>query len=219
MTGISVNRSTQSTTTLTSGSDCPSRMFPKIHSGSVFCAPAVNVVTMTSSNESANASRPPAIKAVEMTGSVTKRKVWNPLAPRSIDSSTSDDCVWRRRASTLLKTSTMQNVACPITIVQYERSTDQNWKNEFRAMPVMIPGSAIGSTSSSEIDWLPKKRKRCRPNAANEPSSSAIVVATRPAFSDSANACRISSLCQVLENHLVEKPSIGQPCTFDELNA
>src|SRR3954452_16044826 len=118
ITGISVSRSTQSTTTLTSGSDCPSRMLPKIQSGNVFCAPAVNVVTITSSNDSANASSPPAISALEMTGNVTKRKGCQPLAPRSCDASISEDSDCRRRAITLLNTITMQNVAWPITIVQ-----------------------------------------------------------------------------------------------------
>ena len=37
---------TNSTTTLTCGSCWPRRMLPKIQSGSVFCAPAVNVVTI-----------------------------------------------------------------------------------------------------------------------------------------------------------------------------
>ena len=39
--------------------------------GSVVCAPAVNVVTITSSKESAKARSPPEIRAVEMTGQVT----------------------------------------------------------------------------------------------------------------------------------------------------
>ena len=77
-------------------------MLPKIHSGSVFCAPAVNVVTMTSSKDSANASRPPATSAVAITGSVTWRNVCQPSAPRSIEASISDVCVRRSRASTLL---------------------------------------------------------------------------------------------------------------------
>src|SRR4051794_6329899 len=219
MTGITVSASTPSTTTFTSGSCWPSRMLPKIHRGSVFCAPAVNVVTMTSSNDSANASRPPATSAVEITGKVTKRNVCQPLAPRSCEASISDVCVWRSRAITLLKTMTMQKVAWPITIVQYERLIDQNWKNEFSAIPVMIPGRAIGSTSKSDTDSRPKKRKRWSPNAAAVPSTIASVVATAAALSDRPNAWRMSELCQVLANHLVENPEIGQPCTFDGLKA
>ena len=46
----------------------------KIQIGSVSCWPAVNVVTITSSNESANASIPPASSAVAMFG---KLRVWD----------------------------------------------------------------------------------------------------------------------------------------------
>src|SRR2546425_446459 len=55
-----------------------------------FVAAAVSVVTMTSSNESANASIPPATTAVEISGSVMSRNAWNPLAPRSIAASSSE---------------------------------------------------------------------------------------------------------------------------------
>ena len=82
-TGITVSSRTNVTTTLTSGSCWPSRMAPKIHSGSVFSAPAVKVVTITSSNESAKASSAPEITAVDITGSVTVRNTSSPLAPRS----------------------------------------------------------------------------------------------------------------------------------------
>src|SRR5258705_7158564 len=99
----------------------------------------------------------------------------------------------------------MQNVAWPMTIVQYDRLIFQNWKNELSAMPVMMPGSAIGSTSNSEIDSRPKKRKRCSAKAAVVPRISASVVATAAAFSDRPNAWRISALCQVLENHFVDR--------------
>ena len=75
---------------------------PRIQIGSVFCAPAVKSVTITSSNESANASSAPEISAVESTGKVTKRKVCQPSAPRSIEASISDGEVRRSRAITLL---------------------------------------------------------------------------------------------------------------------
>ena len=68
----------------------------------MFCAPAVKYVTTTSSNERANASRPPATSAVESTGQVTKRKVCQPSAPRSADASSSEGDERRSRASTLL---------------------------------------------------------------------------------------------------------------------
>ena len=48
---MTVSRMTTDTTAFTSGSCWPSRIAPKIQSGRVFCAPAVNVVTMTSSKD------------------------------------------------------------------------------------------------------------------------------------------------------------------------
>ena len=77
-------------------------MAPKIQSGKVFCAPAVKVVTMTSSNERAKASKAPATRAVEIKGNVTSRNVCQPLAPRSMAASINEDEVRRSRASTLL---------------------------------------------------------------------------------------------------------------------
>src|SRR5437868_8363825 len=114
---------------------------------------------------------------------------------------------------------TMQKVACPITIVQYERLTVQKVKNEFRAIPVMIPGSASGRTTRNETVSRPKNRNRCTPNAAAEPSAMATVVATSAARTDSQSAARMSGSSQVRENHFVDRPEIGQPWTFEGLNA
>src|SRR3954451_3847370 len=113
----------------------------------------------------------------------------------------------------------MQNVAWPMTIVASENVTLPNAKNEFNAIPVMIPGSASGRISISEIVSRPKKRKRCTANAANEPSANAMAVASRPALTDSHSASRISELCQVEENHLVDSPCSGQLWMLDGLNA
>src|SRR2546421_9925836 len=120
---------------------------------------------------------------------------------------------------TLLKTITMQNVAWPITIVQYERLMVQNWKNEFSAMPVMIPGSAIGSRSSSETASRPKKRKRWIAAAAAVPSTSAIAVAAAPTLSDSQSELRASGACQASWNQWSVKPEIGQVWSVGSLNA
>src|SRR3984893_7503736 len=113
----------------------------------------------------------------------------------------------------------MQKVAGPRMIVVSEKLTPLKLMNEFSAMPVMIPGSAIGSTNRNEIDSRPKKRKRWTANAAIEPSSTAIAVESSPARTDSHSAWRISALCQVEENHFVDRPCRGQLCTLDGLNA
>src|SRR5579863_217829 len=113
----------------------------------------------------------------------------------------------------------MQKVAWPITIVSSDRLSPMYWNAEFSAMPVMIPGSARGSTSSSDTVSRPKKRKRCTPAAASEPSSNATAVASRPAFSDSSSAERTCWSCQATESHFVDSPDGGQLWTFDLLNA
>ena len=57
-------------------------------------------------------------------------------------------------------------------------------------------------------------------NAAIEPSTSAIAVASERRLAATAtSASRISSLCQATRNHFVEKPAIGQLWMFDGLNA
>jgi hypothetical protein len=66
-----VSRMTIVTTALTSGSCWPSRSCPNIHNGRVKLAPAVNTVTMTSSNERANASSAPETRAVATSGNMT----------------------------------------------------------------------------------------------------------------------------------------------------
>src|SRR6266545_2178558 len=116
----------------------------------------------------------------------------------------------------------MQNVECPITIVQ---SDGDRWctglfpKNELSAIPVTTPGSAIGRTSRKLIASRPKKRKRLTAAAAAVPSTSATTVARPPAFNESTSALRASSLCHAALNHLVLKPAIGQLWMFEELNA
>ena len=150
-----VSRMTTDTTALTSGSCCPRRIAPKIHSGRVFCAPAVNTVTMTSSKDRANASSAPETSAVAVSGSVTKRSVCQPRAPRSMDASASDPGVRRSRAIRLLNTTTMQNVVCPMMMVSVPSWIPVKEKKEFSAIPVMMPGRASGSTSRNEMASRP----------------------------------------------------------------
>ena len=71
------------------------------------------------------------------------RKVWKPLAPRSIEASTSEPLVRRKRARRCCRPSTTQNVACPITIVQNENGISIRPMAERSAMPVTMPGSAM----------------------------------------------------------------------------
>src|SRR5437763_723111 len=173
---------------------------------------------MTSSNESAKASRPPATRAVERTGQTMKRNVCQPSAPRSCEASISEGEERRRRATTLLKTMTTQNVAWPTTIVQIENVMCPARNAELSAMAVTMPGSAIGKTSRNEIASRPKKLNRATPNAAIEPSTSAIPVAISPTRTESQSAPRTSAV-HAAWNQCVVKPEIGQLSTFDLLNA
>ena len=86
-------------------------------------------------------------------------------------------------------------------------------------MPVMIPGSASGSTKRNEMASFPKKRRRLSASPAVSPSTSAIAVAASAASSDSFRAACMSGSWIAGENHLVESPAIGQLCTFELLNA
>ena len=92
-------------------------------------------------------------------------------------------------------------------------------KNELSAMPVMIPGSAIGSTSRNDTVSRPKKRKRAIANAAAEPSTSAVAVASERRATESQIAVRTSVACHATRNQCVVKPGIGQLWMFDLLNA
>ncbi len=66
--------------------------------------------------------------------------------------------VRRSRATTLLNTTTMQNVAWPIMIVHRLKVMPTVLMPVRSAIPVTIPGSAIGSTRTNEIAWRPKNR-------------------------------------------------------------
>src|SRR5690348_6048225 len=113
----------------------------------------------------------------------------------------------------------MQNVVCPMTMVTVPSWMPVKEKNEFSAIPVMMPGSASGSTSRNEMASRPKKANLCSAYAVAEPSSTASAVATRPTRSDSRNALRTWGSCQATENQCSEKPAIGQLSMFEELNA
>jgi hypothetical protein len=86
-------------------------------------------------------------------------------------------------------------------------------------MPVMIPGSAIGSSKRNDTDSRPKKRKRWIAKAAIDPRPSAIPVAINPTRTDSQSDERTSESCHATENQCVVQPEIGQLWMFDALKA
>ena len=99
---MNVTTITMTATTLVIGRSRGRNSSLKNQIGNVRSCPAVNSVTMISSNDSANASMPPASSAVALCGSTMCRKVCQPSAPRSIDASIQLCGMRRRRATTLL---------------------------------------------------------------------------------------------------------------------
>ena len=77
------------------------------------------------------------------------------------------------------------------------------------AMPVMIPGSAIGRMMSSEIASRPKKRVRASAPATSEPRTTAIAVAHVAALSERRIACQTSSRSHATANHSTVRPGGG----------
>ena len=80
---------------------------------------------------------------------------------------------------------------------------------ERRAIPVTMPGSAIGSSRSSETTSRPKKRLRCTAAAASVPSTSAMVVATVATRTDSHSAAQKSVRVSAFPHHWSVKPGRG----------
>ena len=114
----------------------------------------------------------------------------------------------------------MQNVAWPMTIVSSERLIPAKLKAEFSAMPVMMPGSASGSTSSErdglaaeEAEAVHAERRRRAEHERDRRREQP------PALSDSTSAARTCGSFQATVNHFVLSPWIGQLCTFELLNA
>ena len=86
------------------------------------------------------------------------------------------------------------------------------------AMPVTMPGSAIGRTSANDSVSRPKKRKRCTASAASDPRTSASTVAPIPTCSDSSRALRSSGLANAAEYHEVVQSVIGHDWARSALN-
>ena len=98
-----------------------------------------------------------------------------------------------------------------MTIVTIDSWMPLKEKNELSAIPVMIPGSASGSTRKNEIASRPKKRKpmhRVGHRRARAPSRSAV--AASPTLTDSMKAWRTCGSFQATENQCSVKLEIGQ---------
>ncbi len=99
---------------------------------------------------------PPASSAVPMLGRTTWRKVWKPSAPRSIDASISEP----RGAAEAGDGVVVDDNDAEGGVAKHDRPDREGMSNRLKAersaMPVMMPGSAIGRMTSSEIASRPK---------------------------------------------------------------
>src|SRR4026207_724580 len=107
----------------------------------------------------------------------------------------------------------MQKVAWPSTMVQNEKSSSMMLNAERSAMPVMMPGSAIGTTNSSEIASRPKNRARASAAAAPAPSSRGsrpAPAAAAATLSDNVSAAQMSGRVAAMANHRAVSPGGGK---------
>ena len=104
---------------------------------------------------------------------------------------------------------TMQNVAWPATIVQKPGSMRALLIAASSAMPVTMPGSAIGSTSRTVMLSLPRKLPRAMPSAVSEPRTIATNVATAATDNDRRIAAQISERANAASNQCSVSPGGG----------
>lgn len=77
-------------------------------------------------------------------------------------------------------------------------------------MPVTMPGSAIGRTTTNEMASRPKNRCRATAKAISVPSTRAMAVAPRPAFTETQSAARAPSFSQATDHQRKVSPDGGQ---------
>ncbi len=83
-------------------------------------------------------------------------------------------------------------------------------KAERSEMPVMMPGSAMGRMTSSEMVSRPKNFVPETAAAQSVPSTSAMSVEIAATCTDSVSACQTSTRFQVTANQLSVRPGGGQ---------
>src|SRR5690349_14732302 len=103
----------------------------------------------------------------------------------------------------------MQKVAWPRTIVQNENGISIRLNADLSEIPVMMPGSAIGRITSSEMVSRPKNRVPETAAAHSVPSTSAISVEIDATCTESVSACQTSGRFHVTSNHLSVSPGGG----------
>jgi hypothetical protein len=95
-------------------------------------------------------------------------------------------------------------------MVRNDGSTRQVFMAANKAMPVTMPGSAIGSTNSTVSESLAGKRARANAKAASVPRMSAITVAQAATASDSDSDCQMSDRANAASNQRSVSPGGGK---------
>ena len=106
----------------------------------------------------------------------------------------------------------MQNVVWPITIVQKPGGRSKISPPDsvdFSAMPVTMPGSAIGSTMMNARASRPMNRLRYTAPASMLPSTIAPAVVIAATSNDSRKACHMSARVNATRNHSRVNPGGG----------
>ncbi len=90
---------------------------------------------------------------------------------------------------------------------------------ELRAIPVTMPGRAIGKITNSEMTSRPKNRYRATASDARVPRTSAISVATSATVSDVRKACCSPVFLIASPNQCRVNPTGGQDGVVPALKA
>ena len=100
-------------------------------------------------------------------------------------------------------------MAWPKTIVSVEKEISARLKAERRAIPVMIPGRAIGRMTSKVMASFPRNIVRETAAAAKVPRISAMQVEIEATWSERDRASQTSGRFQVTSSHLSVNPGGG----------
>src|SRR5262245_57627453 len=104
----------------------------------------------------------------------------------------------------------MQKVAWPRTMVQKLKGISISEKADRNDMPVMMPGSAMGRMTKSEMASRPKNLLPETAAAQSVPRTSATSVEMVATCTDNVSACQTSGRLKVTSNQRSVRPGGGQ---------
>src|SRR2546426_3921446 len=179
--------------------------------------PAVKKLMMKSSSESVNAISSAPMMPGTSSGSVTRLKATQGVAPRSSAASSSRGSSLRRRARTLQAPTGKLEIVCGVIIATNDSGSLVLTKNNSIATPIMISGMTMGMSKNPSN--APCQRNGCRSNATavstpSPPATTVETVATMRLFTVAASsAWSVNSVAY----HCNEKPC-QRAESFEALN-